>query len=249
MIPKHSAEFSVHLHHLGPDGLARPGVMFDFFQDAASQQTSPLKLSIRHLIERGLTWVVVRYRVRILRYPQWQERIRVTTWRSATHGQRVPREFMVTDTDGRKIALGQGIFMLLDYATRHPVSPEVPLADFPIVDETVFEDDFERLPPVSTPWVPDVNVAVRRDDLDLNHHVNNPRYIAFALESIPDDFRQTHQVKQIEAIFKASIGYGDTLTSRIEKQADEMPTFIHQLTGNCDGHEFCRLLTRWQGIR
>ncbi|WP_324292420.1 acyl-ACP thioesterase domain-containing protein [uncultured Desulfosarcina sp.] len=82
MNPRHTTAFSVHLHHIGSNGLARPSLFFDCFQDAASEQSALLEFSIRELMERGLTWVVSRYRVKVCRYPRWQERIRVTTWRS-----------------------------------------------------------------------------------------------------------------------------------------------------------------------
>ena len=58
MNPRHTADFSVHLHHVGPAGRAGPGLFFDCFQDAASLQSAGLGFSIRKLIDKGLTWVV-----------------------------------------------------------------------------------------------------------------------------------------------------------------------------------------------
>ena len=60
MNPRHTTEFSVHLHHIGPGGIAVPRLIFDCFQDTASQQSALLGFSIRELIKRGLTWVVSR---------------------------------------------------------------------------------------------------------------------------------------------------------------------------------------------
>ncbi|GAB6905348.1 putative Acyl-ACP thioesterase [Desulfosarcina cetonica] len=246
MEAKHCAEFCIHLHHLGPDGRARPSLWFDCFQNAASQQSACLGLSIRDLIQRGLTWVVSRYRLKVLRPPGWRERIRVVTWRSTPHGRMVPREFSVIDEKDRLIAMGQGIFMLLDYATRQPVSPTGPLAAYPVVDETVFTEAFTRLPALTAPLNPPVKITVRRDDLDLNRHVNNTRYMVFALESIPDEIQDNLQPDRIDVVFKASARLGDIVKARVQKMDGPHPTFLHQLVRQTDGQEFCRLLTRWR---
>lgn len=246
MEPKHCAEFCIHLHHLGPDGHARPSLWFDCFQNAASQQSARLGLSIRDLIQRGLTWVVSRYRLTVLRAPGWRERIRVITWRSTPHDQMVPREFRVMDERDRIIAMGQGIFMLLDYATRQPVSPTGPLKAYPVVDETVFAETFTRLPALTAPLHPAVEITVRRDDLDLNRHVNNTRYVVFALESIPEEIQHPLQPDRIDIVFKASARLGDIVEARVQKMDGPHPTFLHQLARKTDGREFCRLLTRWR---
>jgi len=57
-------------------------LLFDWFPDAASEQSAPLGFSIRELMDRGRPWVVSRHLVKVCRYPRWQERIRVTTWHS-----------------------------------------------------------------------------------------------------------------------------------------------------------------------
>ena len=136
MNPRHTVDFSVHLHHIGFAGRAGPGFFFDCFQDAASLQSAGLGFSIRELIPKGLTWVVARYRLDVLRYPRWQERIRVTTWRSPQKGRTAPREFEVTDGDGQILALAQGIFILLDHCNHRPVSPAEHLPGYPLADET-----------------------------------------------------------------------------------------------------------------
>ena len=185
MSPRHTTEFGVHLHHIGPNGLARPSLLLDCFQDAASEQSARLGFSIRELMERGLTWVVSRYRVKICRYPCWQERIRVTTWRSTQQGHTAPREFAVVDADNRTIALARGIFILLDRVTNRPVSPANHLPGYPVARETVFADDFQVLPTVTSPDK-STRIHDRRDDIDLNRHVNNTATFPLPWKAFPN---------------------------------------------------------------
>ena len=247
MNPRHTTEFSVHLHHIGSNGLARPSLLFDCFQDAASEQSACLGFSIPELMDRGLTWVVSRYRVNVCRYPRWQERIRVTTWRSPQQDHTAPREFVILDADNRTIARARGIFILLDRSTSRPVSPTDHIPRYPIADETVFEDDFQALPAVDLPDR-STRIHVRRDDLDLNRHVNNTRYITFALESVPGPIMGNHMPDRIDISFFKSAGYGDTIQSLIQQHQDPggRPQFIHQLVSEPEPLEYCRLSTSWK---
>jgi acyl-ACP thioesterase len=249
MNPRHTPEFGVHLHHIGSNGLARPSLLFDCFQDAASEQSARLGFSIRELMERGLTWVVSRYRVNVFRYPRWQERIRVTTWRSTQQGRTAPREFAVEDADNRTIALARGIFILLDRSTNRPVSPTDHIPGYPTTGETVFEEAFQAPPGISFPDR-STRIHVRRDDLDLNRHVNNTRYLTFALESVPGPVMGSHMPDLIDISFFKSAGYGDTVRSLIQQHLDhgDQPRFIHQLVGETEPVEYCRLSTRWKRV-
>ncbi len=247
MDPTHTTAFSVHLHHIGPNGLARPGLLFDCFQDAASEQSACLGFSIRELIERGLTWVVSRYRVKVHRYPHWQERIRVTTWRSPQQGHAAPREFVIVDAENRTIALARGIFILLDRATNRPVPPADHIPGYPVACETVFADDLEPLPDISSPEASTL-IHVRRDDLDLNRHVNNTRFLTFAMESVPGPIARSHVPDLIEISFNKPARYGDAFRSLIQRHPlhGDQPEFIHQLVGVPKPVEYCRLTTRWK---
>jgi len=248
MNPRHSADFTVHLHHVGPAGRAGPGLFFDCFQDAASLQSARLGFSIRKLIREGLTWVVARYRLEVFRYPRWQERIRVTTWRSPQQGVAAPREFEVTDGDDQTLAIAQGLFILLDRATHRPVSPSDHLPGYPVADDTVFENEFATVPKVRSPEAEQL-IQVRRGDLDLNRHVNNTRYITFAMESVPLEIYRSCTLDHVQIAFKKAAVAGDTIRSLIQSEPSNQPLFIHRLTDYSGTSEYARLVTRWKSCR
>lgn len=245
MDPKHTTTFTVHLHHIGPDGQARPGLLFDCFQDAASEQSARLGFSIRELMKRDLTWVVSRYRVKVHRYPRWQERIHVTTWRSPQKGHTAPREFAIVDADNCTIALARGMFILLNRATNQPVSPAEHFPGYPVTRETVFADDLEKLPGISSLETSTL-IHVRRDDLDLNRHVNNSRVVTFALEGVPPSIAQTHLLDRIDVAYIASIRHQTCVRSNIQRiDMGQGATLVHLLAAEKGDAEYARLVTHW----
>ena len=241
MDPRHTTAFTVHLHHIGPNGLARPSLRFECFQSAASEHSARLGFSIRALMGRGLTWVASRYRVKVCRYPRWQKRIRMTTWRSPQQSHTAAREFTIVDADNRTTALARGIFNLLDRSTNRPVSPTHQTPGYPTAGETVFADEFKALPAVASPDRP-TRIHIRREDLDVNRHLD------FAVKSVPEPIMGSHMPDLIKISFFKSAGYGDTIQSLIQQHpvhGDQLE-FIHQLVGEPEPLEYCRLSTRWK---
>lgn len=172
----------------------------------------------------------------------------MTTWRSPQQGHAAPREIVIEDTDHRTIALARGIFILLDCAANHAVSPADRLPDYPVIDEKVFEDDFQVLPEVASPDKT-TRIRVRRDDLDINRHVNNSRYITFAMESAPRALVRGYAPDRFDIIYRHSAEYGDTIMGLTRKDTDkEQPTLVQQLVRENSEMEYARLVSRWQKI-
>lgn len=240
MDPKHTADFTVRLQHIGPHGQARPSLFFDCFQDAASEQSARLGISIHDLQKRGLTWVVSRYHVQILRYPRWRERLRVTTWRVPQQNHTAPREFIVTDADHRTLCLARGVFVLLDRVTDRPVSPREHLPTYPVADERVWKGDSPTIPAFSTADF-STRITVR--------HVKNTRYIDFALECVPRSIAHGVTLEFIDVNYSASARPGDTLLSLTQQMDGQGLSFIHHLVDDRCQLTYTGLITRWYAIR
>ena len=80
--------------------------------------------------------------------------------------------------------------------------------------------EFETLEPV----------RVTRACLDTNHHMNNGRYVAVAMEYLPDNY----SVRQIRVEYKRSARYGDILIPKRQKAGDRMVILLEN-----DGGEVC----------
>jgi len=83
---------------------------------------------------------------------------------------------------------------------------------------------------------------VRLSDLDLNQHVNNARYIEWALESVPLEIWRGYQLQRIEISFRAETKYGERVIVQTE-QSDG--TFFHQIVSEKDKRNLAVLRTSW----
>lgn len=91
-------------------------------------------------------------------------------------------------------------------------------------------------------------VTARRDDHDINGHVNSKHLASWALESVPADFLNTHQCTQADMTFRSECHAGDVLESATQIAGDEegRTVLLHALTRPSDKAEAVRMKTWWE---
>jgi medium-chain acyl-[acyl-carrier-protein] hydrolase len=91
----------------------------------------------------------------------------------------------------------------------------------------------------------EVPFLVRLHDLDVNRHVNNARYIEWAVETVPPEVLEKMAPAVVDAIFKNSAGYGDRIRSMVQRLGNVPAVFTHRLT-DAGGNDCALLRTEWR---
>ncbi len=244
MDPVYLKPAEVPLHEIDHHGKIRLSGIFNFLQNASSEQSAFLGYPITALLKRRLTWVVSRYHLLVHRYPAWGEKLTVSTWRSGQMGLFALREYEIA-SEGETLVSATGSFALLDLSRGKKVSPSEYFPDYPILEKRMLEDDFGKFPgPGETPHRK--TFEVRKHDLDLNRHVNNTLYLQWGLESVPDEIFSNLSPVEVEIAFRGQAVFGDSLVSGCEAGAED-DTFLHRIERTGDGRECAGLRTRWAG--
>lgn len=77
---KWTGDYQVHSYEIGPDGHVRIQKVCNYLQDAAGCHARELGVSVDQLLPKGLTWVLSKLRLHMVRLPKWGEVIRIMTW-------------------------------------------------------------------------------------------------------------------------------------------------------------------------
>ena len=152
--------------------------LFAWLQDAAGEQCVPYHLAGDDLKKRGLMWVVVRYLIRVPRWPEPGETLRLLTWPGATRHSMMPRFYRLLDAAGECIASGSSVWTVVDRETRKMVNPE----EHGVILEALVTGLEERRPPAPArlPAEDSADYIVTDEVLDTNGHMNNTRYYDLA---------------------------------------------------------------------
>ena len=108
---------------VGAEGLSTRELFFRL-QEAANAQCAAYRLTGDDLREKGLMWVVLRYLVRVPRWPEPGETLRLQTWPGATRHGMMPRFYRMLDAAGSCVASGSGVWTVVDRETRRMVNPD-----------------------------------------------------------------------------------------------------------------------------
>ncbi|MEX0599479.1 MAG: acyl-ACP thioesterase domain-containing protein, partial [Rhodothermales bacterium] len=216
----------------------------DYLQEAAGNHASDLGVSIEHLADRDLTWVLTRLRVEMDRLPDWKDEVVVETWPSGTDRLMATRDFIVRDGRGDDLGRASSAWLLIERTRRRPVRLPEAITTWELPKRERAIDD----PPANLPGIGDDaverQVRVRYGDLDVNGHVNNVRYVEWSVEGVPADVLREQVVCSLDLHFRAEGNYGDVVTVRSSTvPGEEARTYAHVIVR--DGDELARARTKW----
>ncbi|HEY8364070.1 MAG TPA: acyl-ACP thioesterase domain-containing protein [Haloplasmataceae bacterium] len=175
--------------------------LFNYFQDVASKSVEHLGVGINKLKEEyGLAWVIIKMRVEVLRYPNWNEEIIVETWPKATKSLEFERDFLIYDNQGNIIAKATSIWVLLDIETRKVKRTNIIESNYQDLTKSALDYEFMKLMPFKN-----LDIVYDRmigySDIDFNGHLNNIKYIDFISDCLPFDKHKLFSIKALEINF------------------------------------------------
>ena len=221
--------WAVRTYECGPDGRATMASVCNWLQEAASLNAETLAFSKSDFEAAGenISWVLTRLKVRIARFPKWEEKVSILTFPRGERRIVAYRDFVLTGADGVELGRATSEWMLIDLASRKIVAiPDGVFAAANTVREPVFgEEPFAKLRWDCKAESPDaLSFRARRGDIDLNGHVNNVHYVEWLMEGRPEAAGQCHE---IDIVFKSEKLEGEEV--RVESVETEPSEYFHRV--------------------
>jgi acyl-ACP thioesterase len=248
--PLHRQDFPVHSYEVDTEGRLAPRALCAFLQEAAGGDAERAGYTMERLAEEGLVWVIQWMRVEVERYPRQGETVRVTTWARPFQRALARREFEVADGSGERVAVGTSRWAVVDLQARRLVRLPEFVRGCPVPDRPPALDRSPSTLEAAEPADLERRFEVRRGDLDTVRHVNNTRYVEWALETVPDEVHEGCRPSAFEIAFRREAVYGDRVAARTRRlSGDGDPVFAHELRADGAGHELARAASAWRPHR
>ena len=89
---------------------------------------------------------------------------------------------------------------------------------------------------------------VRYGDIDSNMHVNNVKYVEWAVESLPLEVILNYQLEELSVIFEKECRYGAEIIASYEiKENESGLVILHKIVDNED-KELTVLISKWKKL-
>ena len=183
----------------------------------AGSHSGYCKYSFKELSKENKTWVLLNWKLKVLKRPSADEKVTLQTWgRTQSTKVYALRDFKMFNEAGELCAIATSKWCIVDYVSGKIAKlPEnIDKIYYGFRDESVFE--IKDLPKLVEPESEVVNTdeyKIRRLDLDINKHVHNLNYLNYAYELLPEEIYDGPELNNVEISFKKEIKYGDSIKS------------------------------------
>ena len=196
------------------------------------------------LMEKKLAWILSRQLLHIETFPNWNDAITVQTWSTGHDRLFWYRDYKILDQNQQMLGKATSTWFVIDAKNRRPQQVATYFnRKYTDNTEQMFPEKLKRIREI-----PDAalskTVRVRYQDLDMNGHANNIRYVDWIVDSLSGDFLQQHCLAQMEINYLAEALRDDVIEVNLSQQ--EGAHLFHQLIRSGDRTELCRARTVWR---
>ena len=224
-----SKDYTITCYEADANKLMRPTAMLDLMQEAANVNATTLGFGYDEMISSNTAWVLSRINVKFINTPKWRDEVNLQTWHKGVSKLFYLRDFILSDKEGNPMILATTSWLIIDMNTRRLVrNSDLALSDTAMdaiatpADKVVVPVDIEpelvRKHPVT--W----------SEIDSNGHVNNVKYVVWAIDAIKQETIKEKPLKELLVNYDAEVMPGDTVKIFRIKQESEEGT-IYYITG------------------
>ena len=225
--------------------------IINYFQHIAYKHAHTLGVGHEQLFPKGLTWLLLRYTVEIIRYPTLEEEVKVVTWVAESKNPRYTlREFELKDGKNNVICKATTSWLLFNKRKRQPVNFKEYWPEFKAESKRAVEDTFPKLP---LPQKIDTKrtMIARMHDLDINQHVNHRVNIEWIIEGVPEKILKNSELTKLEISYKEQAFFEDKViveTELIKQEEKDQFKVIHQIVKEKKNKLVSKAITYWSKL-
>ena len=177
------------------------------FENTGSHHSDSVGDGLINGTVKGTAWILTEWHIEILKRPKNGDIINASTWAVSIPrpGMITSRSYMIKDPNGNIYAQGSARLVLMDTNTGKIMRITSELIDkYAPEEKDIFGDSVFRInKPESYEY--EKEIAIRRTDIDFNHHVHNICYLSYALDTIPEDVFEKDEFTKVDVVYKKPI--------------------------------------------
>jgi medium-chain acyl-[acyl-carrier-protein] hydrolase len=238
-------DYLVHYYEIDVKRKLTIPALIHYFEDIAILNSEARGYTLEYYDKTNHGFMLIKWNIKIHSMPDFNDTITIITQPYSFKRFLANRKYRVENKNGKLLAEAKTLWVFADTKTRKPdrIPEDLYLGfDTPKENEKYFEmlEDPAKL----TGGTFRQNIVVKIGDLDSNDHVNNVRYIDWALESLPKGFLNKHSACDIKVNYVKELSLGDEslLYSEIKNENGKI-TSNHSFY--CGEKDICHVEVEW----
>lgn len=202
-------------------GAWKPSAILECMQETAGVHSASFGLDRDTMLDMGVVWVLSRVAVQMERVPLTGETLTVETYPTPNRHLFYPRTHVFRDAQGAPIGCANSLWVLMDVRERRITQHAEVLAR--VLSDPALKSPL-GLPATVRPLPCEGTCAVlapQFTDYDINHHVNNTKYLDWCLNALGTEALQTRCIADFTVNYDAEILPGAQITTELNRQEDQ----------------------------
>lgn len=139
-----------------------------FLEDVGGTHSNKVGYGLLDIPVKKRSWVLINWKVKILKRPRYSENLRVVTWAYGMERIYALRDFEIYNEAGELVIIASSKWVCLDTDKKSIIKIEPELRDaYTIENKKVFEDEIEKLKEPKE-YIDEIEVQITRDMIDVN---------------------------------------------------------------------------------
>jgi acyl-ACP thioesterase len=219
--------------------------LLGLMQEIAWEHSTSYNAGWNFLQSINLFWALSKMYLKINRLPLWNEVVILRTWGKQPENVIFHRDFEMCDAQGNMLLTATSA-----WATLSTIDGKVQRMPAEVTHRIVVPENrhaireaapkVKKISVVNSPcWHP-----VLHSDIDMNQHVNNTRYVQWALNNFSHEFQNRNEIKELVINYLSQTKIGDFYAI---EQLEEIPKhFISLIYAQNGNTEICKVESFWK---
>jgi medium-chain acyl-[acyl-carrier-protein] hydrolase len=242
---QYSRDYLVHYYEIDKKRKLTIPSLIHYLEDIAVLNSEERTLTLDYYDGSKLGWMLIQWEIKIIRMPSFNETVTINTTPTAYKIYFANREYEIVDKEGNVLVTAKSVWLLADMETRKPTRVPDKMYDCFGVDrknEYTFYK-LEEFPPI-TEGAYNSTVKVRHTDLDSNDHVNNVKYIEWALGSLPHHCVDGYTPSRIRTIYRKELNLDEE--AKVISNVTEKENGLVSLHSVYNSANICNIEIEWR---
>ena len=191
-------QFTMQLKDIGKENYMKNRAILEIFENIGTHHSDIAGYGPNDIKRTGVTWVLLDWKVQVLKRPKYGEKLNVSTWGGTMKRTYTYRDFEMYDEENNLCVIGTSKWVLIDIETGKIAK--------------ITEEIYEKY---------QIEYKVSRRDIDLNGHMHNLYYLDIAYEALPEDVYEKRPFDSFRIQYKKEVKLGDVVKCRYTFKDDE----------------------------
>jgi medium-chain acyl-[acyl-carrier-protein] hydrolase len=242
---QYSRDYLVHYYEIDRERRLTIPSLIHYLEDIATLNSEARGLTLDYYKESGLGWMLIQWEIKISHLPVFNETVKINTTPTAYKIYFANREYEFLDENGNSLVTAKSLWLLADMNTRKPCRVPDKMYDCFGVNrknEYTFYK-LEEFQPI-TEGTYNSAIKVKHTDLDSNDHVNNVKYVEWALASLPHHCVDGCSPSRVRIIYRKELNLDEE--AKVISNVTERKNGLVSLHSIYNDANVCNIEIEWE---